>query len=890
MAQPPFELRIVRVTWANKDTPSRIELARSPIELFDDGRGGYTGETFAYPEVSPSRMGQLGVTMDTDDPPPQLILADDTLSPLIQVRDDDSRTWWIEKRHGTQTRNHAGAARLRIGAYEVDLRISIPGFSPDAFETLVDEFRAGLWQLILDPKSPTTVTAHRPVGGVNQDYLTAVRDHIRYVRRALNRPHSVLREHLEAQPLERVRPTNRTFQELALRGSPRRVTGRGHAPSFDTPENRQLLGMASRLDLSLQALRRAAESRALEFHHRADETLRRATVLDGGVQISPERLRQEIAELKERFSTLQQCRARLLKDSIAHGDIMTLRIKVTSVLKIGHHNEIGCFFAWLDEADHPPPSDKNQRLVFRADCDAVTMVFRKGESYTLSGRFLLDRANANDGYSYCTYEVLQLSALESGWEIKVKNELQRLALEQSAIEQPGYRRRLNQKQQQHQERDQRSELRRAEHDQAQRNHWTVTAATLKELSEQLAPVLRRARDLGIASTLSLIPTGSMTYVQDPDYRGALAAFRRALEAANLDLSLLDLLFREDRLGILDLPRVYERWCLLKIVRVLTEEFQLVPEQRYQSDLLTALMGQWTQDKQLSIRFHDETANRTLRLEYEPQLLMNGKPLTPDFVITLIDPRFTEATQTANFGPTDRPKLVMDAKLNQFVPIGSAEPGPNLADKLADLLAKGYGEQGRNRVFVLHPGRDQNSVQEWQRYCRYGGGHFTPDPADRPEWDRGHPDHRLGAVLLRPGATDPLIRLIMMHLYLFADTDARTNAIVPFCPACRGVAFGTSETDPEHSRGRSRAEQCCNAQCGQLVVQNYCWSCNTSLFKLGAYWTFHDTRALNPYDIKCPHCGEYMIQAEAAGPHSGPYGSRALIVIPASGVRSQGFQP
>jgi|UPI000376E5CD hypothetical protein len=870
MAPPPFELRIVRVTWETKNTPSRIELARSPIQLFDDGSGRYTGETFAYPEVSPSQVGQLGVTVNTDDTP-LLILADGTSWPLSPVRADESRIWWIEKgdwnkqhqSHAPLTRNHAGAARLRIGGYEVDLRISIPGFNPDEFETLVDEFRTGLWQLILDTKSPTTVTAQRPAGGVNQDYLAAVRDHIRYVRRALNRPHSELREHLEAQPLERVRPTNRTFQELALRGSPRRVTGRGHAPSFDTPENRQLLGMASRLDLSIQALRRAAESRTLEFHQRADETWRRATESDGGAQVSPERLRQEIAELKEQFSAMQQCRTRLLKGKVAHGDVMTLRIRVTSVPKTGHHNEVGCFFDWLDEADHPLPSDKNQRLVFRADCDAVTVVFRKGESYTASGRFNPDWSYANDQYPCVTYEVLQLTALESGWERKVQEELQRLAREQTAIEQPGYRRRLTQKQRQNQERDQQSELRRAQHDQTQSDHWTKTSTALKDLGEQLAPVLRRARDLGIASTLSLIPTGAMAYVQDPDYRGALAAFRRALEAANLDLSLLDRLFREDRVGILDLPRVYERWCLLKIVRVLTEEFQLVPERRYQSDLLTALVGQWTQDKTLSIRFHDVTANRTLLLEYEPRLLMNGEPRTPDFVITLIDPRLTEATHMATFGPAGRPKLIMDAKFNQFVPIGSAEPGPTLDEKLADLLEKGYDEQGRNRVFVLHPGRDQNSVQEWQRYCRYGGGHFTPDPATRPEWDQGHPNHRFGAVLLRPGATDPLIRLIMMHLFLFADTDAGANSIVPFCPACREVAFSKSETEHEHSRGRSQAERCCNELCGQLVVQNYCWSCNTSLFKLGAYWTFHDTRALNPYDIKCPHCGEYMIQAESS---------------------------
>ncbi len=70
----------------------------------------------------------------------------------------------------------------------------------------------------------------------------------------------------------------------------------------------------------------------------------------------------------------------------------------------------------------------------------------------------------------------------------------------------------------------------------------------------------------------------MIYVQEPRYRGALAAFRRAMAAAdlNLDLEQLDELMQLDALGILDLPMVYERWCLVRLVRVLIDDFGMAP--------------------------------------------------------------------------------------------------------------------------------------------------------------------------------------------------------------------------------------------------------------------------------------------------------------------------
>ncbi len=227
----------------------------------------------------------------------------------------------------------------------------------------------------------------------------------------------------------------------------------------------------------------------------------------------------------------------------------------------------------------------------------------------------------------------------------------------------------------------------------------------------------------------------------------------------------------------------------------------------------------------------------------------------------LSPSSADSYESDDIGPELNPlgrrKLIFDAKCKQFIPIGSRNAGFDLADELQELIVnRGYDEGGQNRVFVLHPGPETESANDWRRFCRYGGGHFTPDPATRPQWDEGPPDHRHGALLLRPRVIDPLIRAISMHLYLALD-NALTDSVASFCPACRA----TQLSDVESRRGQNAVQWCINDSCRQLIVRNHCWRCGTHLWKLGGYWSFHETRALNPYDIKCPHCGEYLIPAE-----------------------------
>ena len=750
------------------------------------------------------------------------------------------------------------------------LWIAAPGFTETEFETLLDEFRNGLWQLILDPRSPATATDCRPEGGLSEEFLEAVRNHIRHANRALDQPHRELRERQEQQLLARVRPTTKTFQELAFRGSPRHITGRGHAPTFNTLENRQLLAMTSRLFRSLQALYKAAQGAADDFKKRADDAKGRADYLkliEGRTKVDPEQLQREIAEQQERLSNIRVAKSRIINDQQPEfTDIRsTFEIKVISDVEQDRDGGVGFWAILISVEGKPRSKPENIRFIFNQERGTLVLVLVKNETYAVQATLkqLADAVRYSDGVRWKKRQIVKLFQLTSSLELKIANIITFLKREQAALKNNDFWRKLNKKEKAEQYRDWEAEMLQQLRFLEGQNRWNKKSKELEPLIMQAAQLIDRAKVLGISQSLRLTFSGSMTYVQNPNYRGTLAAYRRAMDAANLDTTKLDQLFRLDEVGILDLPMVYERWCLLKIIRVLREQFKLIPEPNFRDNLLERLASEWRSKATLAIRFEGLQIQRDVLLEYQPKFRLQGQPdRIPDFVLTVKSTVNSKSLHDVKYYP----KMVLDAKCKRFAPIFSVEDGATLSDELQELIAKrGYDEGARNRVFVIHPGWNTESTKDWKRFCHYGGSHFTAVPQTRPKWDQGNPGHRHGAVLLRPGATDHLARLITMHLYLSLDdtlgayaSEDRPPRFPRVCPACGG--FEMSESPLSEVRrsqyGNSNAAWC--KDCQQMIVWNFSGGCGTRLWKLGGYWTFHDTDPLNPYNIKCPHCGDYMV--------------------------------
>ena len=86
---------------------------------------------------------------------------------------------------------------------------------------------------------------------------------------------------------------------------------------------------------------------------------------------------------------------------------------------------------------------------------------------------------------------------------------------------------------------------------------------------------------------------------------------------------------------------------------------------------------------------------------------------------------------------------------------------------------------------------------------------------------------------------------------------------PFCIRCGSSdinqvdkSSGYYNTKGEWvSRTMSSVWMKCN-ECQQFISFNHCGNTKTRLIKNGIYWTYQSARAIEPFNIKCPDCGEW----------------------------------
>ena len=355
--------------------------------------------------------------------------------------------------------------------------------------------------------------------------------------------------------------------------------------------------------------------------------------------------------------------------------------------------------------------------------------------------------------------------------------------------------------------------------------------------------------------------GSMTFIQNPNYQGSHKLYKKIMNSSGLDNNLFESLQETENIGILDIPAVYERWCLLQIIKVLIEKFRFIPEKGWKQSLLQQVL---TTKKDIILNFKNKMTCRNVCLSYEKEL-SNGK--RPDFVLDV----------TSSFtGKEVKHRFIMDAKFYEETDISS------VVNQLYNQ--KDYSEQNQNKVFILHPSSKavpkRKTPQEWSKHTYYG------ETVMFDEWDKDNkpPDHNYGAILLSPikrqGATlDDLQRLIGMFLQyglednkgdsFFYEEEKKSNSapkVKKYNPMVKEklfcIACGSDEYDHDYKptpKGKKWWITC--KHCSLFTVYSYCGSCQNRLIKNGQYWTYHATQALEPFNIKCPSCGEISMPRE-----------------------------
>ncbi|NMG55314.1 hypothetical protein [Aromatoleum aromaticum] len=823
-----IEARYLSVEWLERGRTRRVEVSSDPldIELGFDGVLRVETQIFHdfYPWLGLRLSGRLHQST------PVFVDALGQEHPLLAVDDGAGSAWWVQddgwdavqQRHLSELHRTMGRFEVRVDDHRLLIENLATGLGRAQLDEYLQDFKHDLIWLVMSSGTATTAGAST---SFRDELRAALSDFASAVTRVGSRPARVLREISAETRRSRVRPNAASFRQHARDPASPRLVGRASEETADTAENRYLRHMVRVCDRLARSADQAAQQQAERFADRARFEDERSEVYEAtrSRQVNPEMFDRQLAELTKKLDRLAAWSD--IDPDEQNIDLQDYRIEITR--RYGVRDDE--FF--YEKPEGRSAFDKEKGVHYnvvrfpKALCDLVVATQNFCKVYTLIGRpsITLKQNSKGKWYRHVAFsDVVAVKPDRQAIEAKLRT--------RTRLESQGWQHDLSRAERQEMQREARTAASRAETYRRLAGQARVAASQLASCQAALRQQDAHWHSLGVFPQ-SAFPMG-MRYVLSPDYAEVLKAFSRvrglAQRAGIGDESLDEL----NRISILHASAVYERWCLVKIIGMLIEDFGLEPTPGWQELVIRAVTGG---PNSASLRFQRQDIGVSVTLEIQP-LLENGR--RPDFRL-----RF-DAADSIDVGA-----IVMDAKFRTHWRRGE------LADLLTQLVdGKGYGGE-KDRVFILQPQAyaisEPTSPLVWGRHCDYG--------QDAPTC------HRTGSIQLAAGAQgvgaqDNLRRLIAMGLQAVFPMPPRPQdegwTSTSCCIRC-GTRHELGDIELRKTRrGRDYWSLGCS-HCGMESVRTHCYDCDAILFKNGTDLTYHRTLADQITNVMCPSCDAYF---------------------------------
>ncbi|MHB1462499.1 MAG: hypothetical protein ACYC1M_14525 [Armatimonadota bacterium] len=885
----PFSIYAVSVTWIRKDIIGHVQPSVKHLDVEEiPEQNIWVLDIAAY-----QRMNGKPLQIAIKSKEKCRIRQNTETIDMYQFEDQNGEIWNIEKGdwndeykcHFFPSFNHPGGQMcLHVGSCQILVRIYYDAYEPDEMDMLLDEVRDTCWDMIREDSSYVKSHRYTDEVGVDKglvDSLTGFAASVRTLMSALN---FELRESSSLQPIERLHPNARSFIELCVKGEQKLITGRAHISSYNTRENRQIAMMVNRayqlvFHLSSQAKRigRGIGRELVTVESRKSELKSKLDL--GVVRLDPEQIRANITDLRARQNVYER----------DIGRDTTLHIRVSKPMAGYAHS----YNIYVKPKSNPNSKDEWGILDMKG-CPDISLC--PNTDYILSGVY---EVYTPAGKTYNVYRASAMSRIVTpidydGHILKLETALQ------SNYELP-----MKDQSKQEFEKHIQSLAGRIVMLKSRSDAYVDLTTSLVNLSEQLSNIKRKLQELGVAADTYLYPT--ITFVKNQRYANVMSFYQEVSRHTGIDDDVYEKLMTLDEWGIQDWPNVFERWCILRIVSVLVNEFSFVSEEPVGQWVINNITGRSPYNKVISFAHPDEPYLKiVLRYQWETsqwgvnkveeQVEINRRP---DFIL--------------EFSWCDRlVRLVIDAKSCAFkvkpvsevregnmtldATIVKEKKGKNATEYLTDCvrdLVKKYkkacvGDPDfpvNNLVYALHSAHDcvdrPLSGLSWQDSTTYGGS------ISFPEWQSDNPNHRVGAVCIRPDNSDDLARLIGMIFQYFLRVDNKSEMrethecndseqeaslvprIQPFfiCPFCAHIVRNESEdtSDPNirslFTGAHYQKYWVTCPQCKHFFVATHCVQCHIALWKNGLIGNYHDISPLDPTNNKCPACGSFYVSTK-----------------------------
>lgn len=851
-----FEIRFLDVTWYDRDTVLLIRESIVPLTVeFDSKTQGFLCNTVIYPKVDGIKHGQLAFRFLTNDGcQPYIQALDGAKIPLKCIVDKESgKEWWIEGNYwiasdkcwDSKAYRTAGKLLVNLGEQHCQINIGSSEFTAQQLDRYLSDFKSDLWELILDEGSYVTGSAKKVLdGGVSEDTIHILSTVLEHAQRVLKNPKVELREIQALKPRKKVKPVNRTFMELVTTSGSLLLTSRATSPSYNVPENRYVLFVLERIYKILRQLVKVSKSKARRYEASVEKLRERADSFRSERLIDKELVRKDLESLKRSYDLTYLNHSLIKKFSpiyVANDDFERLFFRIERVNKEKdgyvistkkHENS-----DWIESTDR-----KKIYLNFRNKCDIK--LFEQYFYYEVQAKVEKKKDTYNEIPSWYRFKIIELSSIKILGGIGLqyrRDKFHAMKMEAVALNSKGWIKSLSPQELAEQAREKKSVLN-------QIKFYEDHSKKVKRVYDSLEPKLPKFKSILVElRALQVKPSStfpnSMTFVQNPSYQAIHSGYKSLLNITNLkDEDLLLSLEKVDEIGLINMPILYERWCLLQIVKVLVQSFNYVPAHDWKRKLLNIVS---TKSRDDCIVFVNDHVKRNVSLRYETTLV-NGK--RPDFVLD-VNVEFKD-------GSHHEKRFVMDAKYYSYDLFQQLGGISNITKTL--YIDKNYSEDSRNSVFILHPAVntivDRVSPQDW------GTNSFLGE-LEMFDWDsalRTEHYHQYGAVCVNPvlkhSYLDELQRLIGMFLQYGVEEnhlDGKPDDVnsFNFCLACGSHDLRFVEKN--NANPRSSWYEC--NDCKHFTTYNHCFSCDTRLIKNGDYWTYHSQMPMQPLNIKCPAC-------------------------------------
>jgi hypothetical protein len=845
------------IEWESEDVARRVTVSTYPIDIEAAQDGTLYVEVSIFRDFAPWLGLQL--SGDLTRIAPATVNTHNDRMPWRKVVDEHGGVWWIPSTGwNKQNGRHMSEMHRSFGSFAVELgpsrNLMIDAVALDLnrahAQEYLDDFEDELiWLAIGQPTGAT--------GQVRSDYsrdlVNALEDFMQAAGRVLAHPARDIREVIEPAPSARLRPNADTFRAAMRRPGARLYPGRVAQESPDVPENRYVRGMVEHCRRLAGSVARSSGRHQGHLAARAvRENARAAQLLAmDEIEIDPVVFDNQLADIRQHMDAIGYWKSDTASSSPAARQYQ---------FTVGGEYKGGKGELLYRNADPQARRD---------DGFAVSVLKLPDRLHELvAGAFHVDRAIHLDVVGQASIDPFETRGGKKGRRatfdqvdrvIARSPTLEKRQALRSHYERNGWRRPITSKERV----EYRSEARTAQ----------ARAVRFQEGSEVGADVHSRLRtvEAGLVrqnadwagrkvKSSSVLPMG-MRFVQNPTYAAALAAFQKVVDLerrTGIGAAALDKL---GRINTLHASALYERWCLIKIIAVLAQDFDFVPQTDWVERVVTSVCGpDQPGSKGLSLDFRRSRPAVTARLDIEP-VLANGR--RPDFRLRFVVSRSASAGQTErerarsifhDLSP-QQTGLVMDAKFR------TRWRRNELADMLKLLVeTKRYGQDG-DRVFILQPARNavdhRTSPLGWGQDCDYGQASPT--------------DHARGSIQL---AADPvssgssltnLRRLIALELQdvfpepLAEELNDAAGAMEvcrstdSFCISC-GNAHELGDVTPDRTEAGNRKWYFKCSDCGGATMETHCFGCGKTLYKNGLQMTYHLTVADQVSNVVCQQCG------------------------------------